>query len=97
MGNLVTTLLRTPIPGSQAFCGELRIPPALDVKASILAQGGTEPTEAEQPESSYLSVEVQEATGAVDIVEWGKGVNWAINAHGVEPQGPTASHQEPVW
>lgn len=32
----------------------------------------------------YLSVEVQKTTGAVHIVEWSKGVNGAINAHGVQ-------------
>lgn len=44
----------------------------------------------------YLSVEVQEATGAVDVVEWGEGINGAIDAHGVQSQGPPASHQKPV-
>ena len=44
----------------------------------------------------YLSVEVQEPSGAVDVVERGKGVDGAIDAHGVQPQGPPASHQQPV-
>lgn len=44
----------------------------------------------------YLSVEVQEPSGAVDVVERGKRVDGAVDAHGVQPQGPPASHQEPV-
>lgn len=43
-----------------------------------------------------LSVEVEEALGAVDVVEGGEGVDGAIDAHGVQPQGPPRRHQQPV-
>lgn len=44
----------------------------------------------------YLSVEVQETAGAVDIVKRGKGVDGAIDRHRMQPQGAPACHQEPV-
>lgn len=48
------------------------------------------------PTRTHLSVEVQEATGAVDIVEGCKGVDRTVDPHRVQPQGPPACHQEPV-
>ena len=43
-----------------------------------------------------LSVEVEEAMGAVDIVEGGKGGDAAINRHGVGSQFTLPSEEKPV-
>ena len=36
---------------------------------------------------AHLLVEVEKAFGTVDVVEGGKGLNGAVDGHGVEPQG----------
>lgn len=44
----------------------------------------------------YLFVEVEEAFGAVDVVEGREGLDGAVDAHGVEPDGAARGDQHPV-
>lgn len=48
------------------------------------------------PRCTDLSVEVEEALGAVDVVEGREGLHGAVDAHGVQPQRPPARQQHPV-
>ena len=43
-----------------------------------------------------LAIEVEEALGAVDVVEGGEGGDRAIYRHGVAPQLPPPGQEQPV-
>ena len=44
----------------------------------------------------YLLVEVQKSAGAVDVVKGGKAGHCAVDAHGMDTQHTTVTHEEPV-
>lgn len=44
----------------------------------------------------YLFVEVQEAFGAVDVVEGGEGLDGAVDDHGVKPHCSPRGDQHPM-
>lgn len=45
---------------------------------------------------AHLFVEVEEAFGAVDVMEGGEGLDGAVDGHGVQPHGSSGRDEHPV-
>lgn len=91
-----TSSASTPLPSGHSFL-VLRLEPMVPPVPSPSAPSwGSISQCCWEPARPHLSIEVQEAAGTVDIVEWSERVDGAIDGHGVQPQSPSASHQQPV-